>query len=96
MKRVYQVVIDTSAGQVQEFEVWLREHMKDMEALSCFQGSELAKVGETRFVARYFYNQPEDIQKYFTKYAQEMRADLPAHFRNSLQFHRYLVEEVLL
>jgi hypothetical protein len=89
---VYEVTISNAAGAVwPEFLIWLRKHIKDMEALPGFlPHSKVYNVeGETDSVCvQYALESSEALENYFNVHAEEMRGDLDDSVKANLEFSR--------
>ena len=97
MKHFYKVKITVPEQLAQSFNDWLVPHVQDMLALPCFYEAiwyENKNVDNSvDFLCLYFFNEPSDFQSYLDQFSEQMRGDLPDHFRSELKFERSLGEE---
>jgi hypothetical protein len=77
---LYEVNLKVQKSIEKEFSSWLEQHLEDMLALNCFTKAlaftEEADSNEiVSFVAHYYLETREELDEYFSKYAEKMRAD---------------------
>ena len=93
----YKVVAVVPKALVEDYGVWIGKHVRDMARLPCFTGSYLSTHnrpdGYTEFIGTYLMSSPDDFQDYLNKYADQMRADLPALWKQQISFQRFLGQE---
>lgn len=90
---VYEVTLDISADKVDEFDVWLKTHVRDMLALPGFRDARVlkpegAEPGAVRRVVQYTLGSRADLDRYVAEHAPRMRAEGAKRFGDKLKASR--------
>lgn len=90
---VYEVTLDISADKVDEFDVWLKTHVRDMLALPGFRDARVlkpegAEPGAVRRVVQYTLGSRTDLDRYVAEHAPRMRAEGAKRFGDKLKASR--------
>jgi antibiotic biosynthesis monooxygenase (ABM) superfamily enzyme len=92
---IYEVNIEVAPTIEREFELWLREHVAEMEELDGVRAPATiyAESSEsTKLSIHYRFADLSALEHYFEHMADEMRGRLPNEMRSHLQFSRRVLK----
>jgi hypothetical protein len=90
---VYEVTLDIDAGEATEFDVWLKEHVREMLALPGFHDARILKpegpeAGTERRVVQYTLGSRAELDHYIAEHAPRMREDGIKRFGDKMKATR--------
>lgn len=90
---VYEVTLDIGADKLDEFDVWLKAHVREMLALPGFRDARVlkpegAEPGAVRRVVQYTLSSRTDLDRYVAEHAPRMRAEGVKRFGDKLKASR--------
>ena len=90
---VYEVTLDISADRAVEFDVWLKEHVREMLTLPGFREARVlkpegAEPGSERRVVQYTLASRADLDRYVAEQAPRMRAEGVKRFGDKMKSSR--------
>ncbi|MCB0282854.1 MAG: DUF4286 family protein [Calditrichaeota bacterium] len=91
---IYEVNIDVDRSISREYQVWLEKHIRSMleidgfEKASLFERTEESDPKTLSITTHYQISSMEQLEAYFSKHAEKMRADGIRHFGDLFQARR--------
>ncbi len=76
---------------------FIDKHLDDLVKTGCFTHYEFIELQSddpmsTYYVSNYYYETPEDLERYTTEFADELRHDVVSRFKGKFQVSRDIYE----
>lgn len=91
---IYEVNLRVDADIKQAYLTWLKDHIKEMLELPCFERASMFEDQEGQWVVQYHAPSREAINRYLESYAKKMRGDGTNRFAGKFQATRRILEEI--
>ena len=91
----YKVEISIDHDIENEYQPWLKEHIKDMMSHKGFSKSNLLKIKQDhkiKYIVMYDIDKKESYDNYIKNHASKMRTTVPESFINKCTINRDLFE----
>lgn len=94
---IYEVTLDIRASVAQEFDAWLKDHVREMLALPGFHDARILKpegpeADTERRVVQYTLGSRAELDQYLAEHAPRMREDGVKRFGDKLQASRRVLD----